>query len=77
MLEQRLKRLSPRERQVFDGLCARKEPKQIAEYLGVSPVTIKSYIAGIRTVLRIGPGRVALRVWLHQHGWPQDDGMDR
>jgi len=48
-LEQRLARLTPRERQVLEGLVAGHPNKTIAYDLGISPRTIEIYRANVMT----------------------------
>jgi DNA-binding NarL/FixJ family response regulator len=38
---------SPRERQVLEGLRAGEGTTEIAERLGVSPVTVRRYVSGV------------------------------
>lgn len=53
-IQQRLGLLSPRERQVLDGLVAGHPNKTIAYDLGISPRTIEIYRANVMTKMEAG-----------------------
>ncbi|HZP78843.1 MAG TPA: response regulator FixJ [Pseudolabrys sp.] len=53
-VQQRLAKLSPRERQVLDGLVAGRPHKIIAFDLGISPRTIEIYRANLMTKMEAG-----------------------
>ena len=42
-------RITPREREVVAAIVAGDRPKEIARALGISPRTVESYIARVRT----------------------------
>ena len=51
---QKLALLTPRERQVLRLIVAEKRTKQIAHELGVSPRTVETYRAHLKTKLQTG-----------------------
>jgi two-component system, LuxR family, response regulator FixJ len=53
-IESRLAALSPREREVLDGLVAGRANKQIAFDLGISPRTIEIYRANLMDKMKAG-----------------------
>jgi two-component system response regulator FixJ len=53
-IAERLAALSPRERQVLDGLVAGQANKVVALELGISPRTVEVYRANVMTKMRAG-----------------------
>ena len=53
-IKERLASLSPRERQVLDGLVAGHPNKTIAYDLGISPRTVEVYRANVMTKMQAG-----------------------
>lgn len=60
----RIARLSPRERDVLDGMLAGLPNKSAARVLGISPRTIESYRASLMAKLGVGSLAEALRLAL-------------
>ncbi|NNL17378.1 MAG: helix-turn-helix transcriptional regulator [Boseongicola sp.] len=52
--------LTPREREVLDGICAAKSNKEIARDLGVSDKTVRNQITGIFAKLVVATRLVAI-----------------
>jgi two-component system response regulator FixJ len=53
-IQERLRSLSERERQVMDGLLAGKSNKVIASDLGISPRTVEIYRANVMAKMQAG-----------------------
>lgn len=62
-------RLSGREREVLDQLAAGRSNQQIANKLGLSQGTVKSYVASIFVKIGVG-NRVQAALWAHGIGTP-------
>jgi DNA-binding NarL/FixJ family response regulator len=58
-------RLTPREQQVLGALLAQASTAEIAERLGISPVTVRRYVSDILRKARV-PDRAALRALMRQ-----------
>jgi two-component system response regulator FixJ len=76
-IERRLAALSPRERNVLDGLVAGHSNKQIAYDHGISPRTVEDYRAGLMTKMQAASLSDLVRMALVAGILPQgSDGAD-
>jgi two-component system, NarL family, nitrate/nitrite response regulator NarL len=59
--------LTPRQREIMDGMVEGLTNAQIADRLGISPSTVTNHIADVRRKLGLH-NRVQLAVWAARHG---------